>query len=45
MSQSTTIKLNVKTKKALDLLKIHRRESYDDVLRKLIKNEKERNNE
>jgi len=33
----TTIKLEKETKNRLEKLKIHRRESYDEVLRKLLK--------
>ena len=32
----TTIKLEKETKKRLDKLKIHKRESYDDVLQKIL---------
>jgi len=34
--QKTTIKLDKKTKKRLDRLKSYRRESYDDVLQKVL---------
>lgn len=33
----TTIKLNVNLKKRLDSLKIHPRESYNDVISKMVK--------
>lgn len=33
----TTIKLNKTTKDRLDKLKIHRRESYDEVLQEVLK--------
>ncbi len=32
----TTIKLEKTTKKRLDKLKVHKRESYDDVLQKIL---------
>jgi len=32
----TTIKLEKATKKRLDKLKVHKRESYDDVLQKIL---------
>ena len=32
----TTIKLEKETKKRLDKLKVHKRESYDDVLQKIL---------
>ncbi len=32
----TTIKLSKKTKKRIDKLKSHRRETYDDVLQKIL---------
>jgi len=34
----TTIQLNESTKKMLDKLKIHHRESYNELLRRLAKN-------
>jgi hypothetical protein len=34
--QSTTIKLNKKTKTRLDALKTHKRETYDDVLQNIL---------
>ena len=33
---TTTIQLGEDTKKALDVLKVHPRETYDDVLKRLI---------
>jgi hypothetical protein len=33
----TTIKLNKKTKERLDKLKIHNRESYDEVIQEVLK--------
>jgi len=32
----TTIKLEKSTKRRLDKLKVHKRESYDDVLQKIL---------
>jgi len=32
----TTIKLEKETKKRLDKLKVHKRESYEDVLQKIL---------
>jgi len=37
---TTTIQLGEETKKALDVLKVHPRETYDDVLKRLIEHEK-----
>lgn len=36
MEKATTIKLNKKTKERLDKLKEHNRETYDEVLRKML---------
>lgn len=33
---TTTIKLSMETKERLDKLKEHKRESYDDILRKML---------
>ena len=35
-SQETTIQVNKKVKKQLDVLKLHPRESYNDVIERLI---------
>lgn len=37
MVETTTIRVNKGTKKLLDSVKIHPRETYDDVLKRLIK--------
>lgn len=37
MVETTTMKIKQETKMALGLLKIHPRETYDDVLKRLIK--------
>lgn len=34
---NTTLKVRESTKKALDNLKIHKRETYDDIIGRLIK--------
>lgn len=36
MATSTTIKLEMATKASLDELKIHPRETYDDVIKRLV---------
>ena len=36
MATSTTIKLEMGTKASLDKLKIHPRETYDDVIKRLV---------
>ena len=44
MVDTTTIKVTTSTKKDLDALKVHPREPYDDVLKRIlieIKNEQE----
>jgi predicted DNA-binding protein len=33
---NTTVKMSIETKKRLDSLKIHPRETYDDVIKRLI---------
>lgn len=46
MVDTTTIKVTTSTKKDLDALKVHPREPYDDVLKRIlieIKNEQEWN--
>lgn len=35
-TKSCTIKISLKTKKKLDELKIHHRETYDDVINRII---------
>ena len=35
-NEITTIKLNRKTKERLDVLKIHKRESYEEILQKIL---------
>ncbi len=37
MVKTTVIRVSIETKKALDSLKIHPRETYNDVLKRLIK--------
>lgn len=36
MADTTTIKIHQMTKTSLDLMKIHPRQSYDEVIRKMI---------
>ena len=36
MRRSTTIKLDIKTKSRLDKLKSYKRETYDDILQKML---------
>ena len=36
MSEKTTIQVSRETKRMLDKLKVHRREPYDDVIKRLI---------
>lgn len=43
MVTTTTIKVSEKTKKLLDAIKIHPRETYDDILKRLIKLIKDEN--
>jgi hypothetical protein len=42
MKKITTIKLSKKTVELLSKLKIHPRQSYEEVILKLIKNEKKK---
>jgi len=37
MKTSTSIRIEIETKKELDKLKVHRRQSYDEVIILLIK--------
>lgn len=37
VNNTTVIRISVKTKRVLDELKIHPRETYDDILKRLIK--------
>jgi hypothetical protein len=37
MVDTTTIRIKLKTKKRLDLVKLHPRETYDDIIKRLIK--------
>lgn len=32
----TTLKVNIKTKERIDLLRVYKRESYDEVLQKIL---------
>ena len=41
MGYNTTIKVTKRTKAALDRLKVHRREPYEDVIKRLIAGRKE----
>ena len=41
MAMRTTIAVSKETKKILDRLKIHPREPYEDVIRRLIEQKKE----
>lgn len=40
MAKITTIKISEETKKKLDKLKVHPRQSYEEVIKKLVENGK-----
>lgn len=41
MKEKTSIKISIETRDALGKLKIHHRQSYDEVIRKLLEKVKE----